>query len=147
MVFQVNLNVVNTFSADQLQDKELCSQQASFPLIQSFLDMMNDLLNRIDAEKTIMVLDITVQVYPYTPSLITVTPHVQPAGKTAELLSLREVEVLRLVCDGLTNKEIAGKLFISLETVKTHRKHIREKTDAKNTAGVIKAVGQLAENS
>jgi DNA-binding NarL/FixJ family response regulator len=42
-------------------------------------------------------------------------------------LSPRELEILILLCDGLTNKEIAVKLGISAETVRTHLGHIYEK--------------------
>jgi len=52
-------------------------------------------------------------------------------------LSIREVEVLGLIMQGFTNNEIADKLFISYETVKSHRKNILEKTGAKNTAALI----------
>jgi DNA-binding CsgD family transcriptional regulator len=52
-------------------------------------------------------------------------------------LSLREIEVLALIMRGMTNNEIAEKLFISFETVRSHRKHILEKTGAKNTASLI----------
>lgn len=52
-------------------------------------------------------------------------------------LSLREIEVLGLIMQGLTNNMIAEKLFISYETVKTHRKNILEKTGSKNTACLI----------
>jgi DNA-binding CsgD family transcriptional regulator len=52
-------------------------------------------------------------------------------------LSIREIEVLALIMQGLTNNEIAEKLFISYETVKSHRKNILEKTNAKNTAALI----------
>jgi DNA-binding CsgD family transcriptional regulator len=52
-------------------------------------------------------------------------------------LSLREIEVLGLIMQGCTNNEIAEKLFISYETVKSHRKHILLKTGAKNTAALI----------
>jgi DNA-binding CsgD family transcriptional regulator len=38
---------------------------------------------------------------------------------------------------GYTNQQIAEKIFISYETVKSHRKHILEKTGAKNTASLI----------
>ena len=55
-----------------------------------------------------------------------------------ELLSKREKEVLRMMFDGLTNKEIAQRLFISYETVKSHRKHILVKTGSKNTAALTK---------
>jgi DNA-binding CsgD family transcriptional regulator len=52
-------------------------------------------------------------------------------------LSLREIEVLGLIMQGLTNNEIAEKLFVSYETVKSHRKHILSKTGAKNTAALV----------
>ena len=52
-------------------------------------------------------------------------------------LSMREIEVLGLIMQGFTNNEIAEKLFISYETVKSHRKNILEKTGAKNTAALI----------
>ncbi len=52
-------------------------------------------------------------------------------------LSLREIEVLGLIMQGCTNNEIAEKLFVSYETVKSHRKHILLKTGAKNTAALI----------
>lgn len=52
-------------------------------------------------------------------------------------LSIREIEVLGLIMQGLTNNQIAEKLFISYETVKSHRKNILEKTGAKNTAALI----------
>jgi DNA-binding NarL/FixJ family response regulator len=52
-------------------------------------------------------------------------------------LSLREIEVLGLIMLGCTNIVIAEKLFISFETVKSHRKNILAKTGAKNTAALI----------
>jgi DNA-binding CsgD family transcriptional regulator len=52
-------------------------------------------------------------------------------------LSVREIEVLALIMQGLTNQQIADQLFISFETVRSHRKKILEKTGAKNTAALI----------
>lgn len=52
-------------------------------------------------------------------------------------LTVREIEVLGLIMQGLTNHEIAEKLFISYETVRSHRKNILEKTGAKNTVALI----------
>jgi DNA-binding NarL/FixJ family response regulator len=54
------------------------------------------------------------------------------------ILSRREKEVLALVADGLTNGEIAEKLFIGITTVISHRKNIMEKLEAGNTAILIK---------
>jgi DNA-binding NarL/FixJ family response regulator len=53
-----------------------------------------------------------------------------------EEISDREKEVLRLVAIGLTNKEIADKLFISSHTVITHRKNITAKLGIKTIAGL-----------
>ncbi len=52
-------------------------------------------------------------------------------------LSVREIEVLGLIMLGYTNKDIAEKLFISFETVRSHRKNILLKTGAKNTAALV----------
>ena len=53
------------------------------------------------------------------------------------VITRREKEVLLLIAEGLTNAEIAEKLFISIPTVNTHRKSIIEKFEAKNTATLI----------
>lgn len=53
-------------------------------------------------------------------------------------LTRREVEILSLISDGLTNQEIAAKLFISCSTVDSHRKNLLLKFNANNTAKLIK---------
>lgn len=53
-------------------------------------------------------------------------------------LTPREKEVLNLIVQEFTAPEIAAKLFISTETVDTHRKNIREKFKVKNTAGIVR---------
>ena len=54
-----------------------------------------------------------------------------------DALSDREIEILVEVCRGLSNKEIADKLFISKRTVDKHRANILEKTGCKNTANLV----------
>lgn len=54
-----------------------------------------------------------------------------------EALTSRELEVLELICQEFTAKEIADKLFISHRTVEGHRKNLIEKLGVKNTAGLI----------
>lgn len=54
------------------------------------------------------------------------------------LLSNREIEIIRLICDELTMKEIAKKLNISEKTVQNHRFNIMEKLGVHNTAGIVK---------
>jgi DNA-binding NarL/FixJ family response regulator len=50
-------------------------------------------------------------------------------------LTTREVEVLRLLALGLSNKDIAGRLVISPKTIGNHIEHIYTKIDASNRAG------------
>lgn len=58
----------------------------------------------------------------------------QSAGQ--EQLTEREIEVLKLLVTGLSNKEIADKLFISVHTVVSHRKNISQKTGIKSQSGL-----------
>ncbi|MTK53030.1 response regulator transcription factor [Paludibacter sp.] len=52
-------------------------------------------------------------------------------------LTERELEIVRLLCKGLDQKEIADKLFISPRTVDTHKANIMSKLEVKNTTGII----------
>ena len=61
-----------------------------------------------------------------------------PTNGHLPILTRREVEVLKLIADGLTNQEIADKLFISAWTVDSHRKNLLLKFNAKNTAILVK---------
>lgn len=62
----------------------------------------------------------------------------EPGKDRRDPLSGREKEVLTLVAEGSTNKEIASKLFISVSTVKTHRVNMMKKLKIKDTAGLVK---------
>ncbi|GAA4452155.1 response regulator transcription factor [Nibrella saemangeumensis] len=53
------------------------------------------------------------------------------------VLSEREKEVLKLICEGLSTQEISEKIFLSPRTVEGHRLRILEKTGTKNTAGMV----------
>ncbi|HCI81207.1 MAG TPA: hypothetical protein DHW02_16130 [Ktedonobacter sp.] len=57
-----------------------------------------------------------------------------------ETLSTREIEVLQLVADGLSNRDIANKLVVTQGTVKKHLEHIYNKLDVRSrTAALAKA--------
>jgi len=53
-------------------------------------------------------------------------------------LTSREIEILKLICDEKTTEEIASILFISHNTVESHRSNILLKVGVKNTAGLVK---------
>jgi len=57
-------------------------------------------------------------------------------------LTRREKEVLKLIMDEMTTREIAEKLFISTATIETHRLHLLNKLGARNTAGLVKTAIQ-----
>lgn len=54
------------------------------------------------------------------------------------MLTRREIEVLKLIAEGLTNQEIADKLFVSASTVDSHRKNLLAKLQVKNTAALVR---------
>jgi DNA-binding CsgD family transcriptional regulator len=63
---------------------------------------------------------------------------VQDEKKAAELgLSKRELEVLELMATGLSNEEIAARLFVSLNTIKTHSARVFEKMEVKRRTQAV----------
>ncbi|GEO04629.1 oxygen regulatory protein NreC [Adhaeribacter aerolatus] len=70
------------------------------------------------------------------PSLTENTANYEPAELIE--LSKRELEVLKLITEGFTNAEIADKLFTSKRTIDSHRQRIIEKTQARNTAALVR---------
>lgn len=58
-------------------------------------------------------------------------------------LSNRELEVLQLMAAGLSNQEIAGRLFVSLNTIKTHSSKLFEKMDVKRRTQAVEKAKRL----
>ncbi len=56
---------------------------------------------------------------------------------TSKELTVREREVLRFLVEGMSSREIADKLYISINTVQYHRKQLLHKTDSRNVAELI----------
>lgn len=63
---------------------------------------------------------------------------VQDEDNSENLLSKREIEVLKLFAEGKTNQEIADKLFISIRTVESHKNHIMARLELKTTVDLVK---------
>ncbi|MGL6037534.1 response regulator transcription factor [Soonwooa sp.] len=59
-------------------------------------------------------------------------------GDTLDSITNRELEVIQLICDGCNSKEISDKLFISFNTVETHRRHIFQKLNIRNSTGLVR---------
>ena len=58
--------------------------------------------------------------------------------KLQKELSVREMEVLKLFAEGMSNRQIADKLFISVRTVETHKTNIMKKINIKTTVDLVK---------
>lgn len=90
----------------------------------------------------IALFDSVVNIYDQPDAIITQIKKILLPGndaesdKTPEVLSEREVDVLKLMAAGFANKEIADKLNISINTAITHRKNISLKTGIKSVSGL-----------
>jgi DNA-binding NarL/FixJ family response regulator len=72
-----------------------------------------------------------------TGEVIQLTP---PLRELEQEPTMREIEVLQLISDGLVNREIGQRLFLSEETVKSHVRHLLAKLQARSRAHAV-AVG------
>jgi DNA-binding NarL/FixJ family response regulator len=69
-----------------------------------------------------------------------VIPFTTPVQQLEQEPTMRETEVLQLISDGLVNREIGERLFLSEETVKSHVRHLLAKLQARSRAHAV-AVG------
>ena len=69
-----------------------------------------------------------------------VIPFSGPLQQLEQEPTMREIEVLQLISDGLVNREIGERLFLSEETVKSHVRHLLAKLQARSRAHAV-AVG------
>jgi DNA-binding NarL/FixJ family response regulator len=82
--------------------------------------------------------DITLNLKYWDPNINAENHHSKDSFAQKLKLSVRESEILTLLKDGLTNKQISEKLFLSEFTVKTHRKNIMSKMEANNIVELLK---------
>ena len=66
-----------------------------------------------------------------------VIPFTAPLREVGQDPTTREIEVLQLVADGLVNREIGQRLFLSEETVKSHVRHLLAKLQARSRAHAV----------
>jgi len=61
----------------------------------------------------------------------------KPHFSNVESITKKELEILKLICHGFTNQQVAEKTDRSIRTIEGHRQHLLDKTGAKNTAGLV----------
>jgi DNA-binding NarL/FixJ family response regulator len=77
----------------------------------------------------------------FGPTIVAKMPELLSSAEneqSVESLTTREREVLQLIAEGYTNKEISERLFISVRTADVHRTHIMQKLDVHNVAGLTR---------
>jgi DNA-binding NarL/FixJ family response regulator len=82
--------------------------------------------------------DIAVKLISFEEEKAPMTKLVKLKRELTEVLSSRELEVLKLIATEHTNEEIGNRLFVSKRTVDTHRQNLMRKLGVKNTAGLVK---------
>jgi len=76
----------------------------------------------------------------FSPSIsrIVLEDYIKEPDASDRILSSREIEVLQLVAEGRTNKEVADLLHLSVKTVEGHKDNIKKKLNIRDTAGIVK---------
>ena len=74
----------------------------------------------------------------YISQFVSPTGNYQPGARTTEPLGVRERQVLRLIAEGKTTKDIGDVLKISYKTVRAHRANIMKKLDVRDTATLVR---------
>lgn len=96
------------------------------------------LLKSEDRETVMQALKVVVEGEKFFSPQVKNTFFQQSVSRNKASLTRREEDVLRLILDEKTTKEIAEELFISEKTVENHRANLMLKLDAKNLAGLVK---------
>ena len=94
-------------------------------------------------KETVVVKEVPVEVTVEVP-VPTREPFVLDQNKLQELaITARELEILHLIADGMSNREIAEKLFVSENTVKTHSSRLLDKLNAKRRTQAVQIAKEM----
>ena len=104
-----------------------------FMLKEESFDMLINAIRTVNSGKIFVTPSLET---PVLKDLVSREKYSPPSGEI-KLLTNREREILQMVAEGMTNQEIADKLFISISTVDTHRKNIMAKLDIHSVAGLV----------
>lgn len=127
----VNPALVNPSALDNLREAIPNSKLRIAAIVYSLFD--DEHISRFD--DVIMINDTRNKLLKRLGNLMDKEPG-KVSPKPEDALSARELDVLRLLVKGMSNKEISEKLFISTHTVISHRKNITHKLNIKSVAGL-----------
>jgi DNA-binding CsgD family transcriptional regulator len=139
--------LVNTKSELESLNRELIQTNQAMSVLAKKIDIQKaELEDRVNTTITTKIMPIIkdIQTEPkikkFWPEINLMAEHLNSMltknnlyHKTINLLTETEIKIAAMVKNGMSSKEITGLMNISLETVKTHRKHIRRKLNIHNT--------------
>jgi DNA-binding NarL/FixJ family response regulator len=135
--------ILTTFDLDEYVYDALCAGASGFLLKDASAERLFDAVRVVAAGDALLAPAVTRRLIREFAQMRRTPGAVAECGSTSaalELLTPRETEVLRLVAEGLSNPEIAGRLAVTVETVKTHVSRVltklglRDRTQAVVTA-------------
>lgn len=128
------------YTASKKNGDRICIQHQSIPLVFDeqkipfiFCNIYTDIsyLDAANIPQGMMINKFTREVFHINPKSLGLE-------KKEEIFSNREKDIIKLLTEGLTSRQIAERLSISKDTVRTHRKNILSKAGISNTASLIK---------
>jgi DNA-binding NarL/FixJ family response regulator len=137
----VRVIILTTFDLDEYVFAALRAGASGFLLKDTLPDDLVMAIRVVAAGEALLAPSITRRLiieFARTPAPAAAAPAAPPrAGHVASILTERECEVLRLVATGMSNAEIADRLFISPATAKTHVAHLLTKLDARDRVQLV----------
>ncbi|MBC8379087.1 MAG: response regulator transcription factor [Planctomycetes bacterium] len=130
---KIKVMALSTHSEGTIVAKMVKSGASGYMLKESAFEELVDGINLMLSGKTFLCSKISKVVFSDYINIIT-----NPKWLEGDGLSRREREVLQLVAEGNTTKEIATALHLSPKTIDSHREHIMEKLGIRNIAGLTK---------
>ncbi|OPF84587.1 DNA-binding response regulator [Streptomyces antioxidans] len=127
----IKIIVVTTFDLDEYVHSALRNGACGFLLKRSGPTLLVEAIRAAMAGDAMISPSVTVRLLRHIQE-----PERPRAKRPIEALTEREVEIAKLVAQGMTNAEIAGELFISAGTVKTHIANVQRKLDVRNRVGI-----------
>lgn len=126
---KINILALTIHNSNLIVEKMLSAGANGYILKSSNVQILIDAIKNIN--KGLKILDNQL-------NLTKVPPSIYNSQVANTNLTKREIDVLRQITNGFSNKEVANNLFISIKTVETHRTSIMKKLQVNNTAGLVK---------
>lgn len=131
---EIKIIIVSMHNEKQLIKKLIDQGADGYILKNSQQKEVLDAIEKVLKNQTYFSQDVTLSLLDKSSSRSTVSSEALSISQLTE----REIEILKLVAKGMTNKEIGDELNISHRTVDTHRTNLMKKLDATNVAGLIR---------